>query len=134
MAVARNNIFKFLTTIQVVLIAFLLLRSCQYIYSLIYTSENTFLVAGRTLALVSYFVLSYLTYKQNIIACWAMVILLSLSGVSIFLFGIFAASVSQYVFKLLNIVIGVYFSYGAIILFNSIRKGEVKGIKSMMKA
>ena len=126
MVVAENNIFKFFTTIHAVLIAYLLLKSTQYIYSLIYTTENTFFVAGRILALVSYFVLSYLTYKQNIISCWAMVVLLSLSGVSTFFLGIFAVPVSQYVVKLLSIIIGAYFLYGAIILFNSIREGEAR--------
>ncbi len=134
MTKARTNIFRFLATISAVLVVYLLLRTSQYIYALIYTSESSFLIVGRTLALVSYFVLSYLTYKRNIIAGWAMVIFLFLSGISSILFGIFAVPVAQYMIKFFSVILGAYFSYGGIILLKSIRKGEMKGIDSLMKA
>jgi len=129
----RTKFLKFLATISAVLIVFLLLRSVQLIYSIVYTSEGSFVILGRSLALVSYFVLSYLTYKRNIIAAWAMVIFLILSGVSILIFGIFAVPAKQYALKIFGIISGAYFSYGGIIIFRSIRKGEMRGINSLMK-
>ena len=124
---------RFFATISAVLIVFLLLRSVQLIYSIVYTSESSFLIAGKSLALVSCFILSYLTYRRNIIAAWAMVIFLFLSGISILFFGIFAVPVAQYILKLFNVIFGIYFSFGGIILLKSIRKGEMKGIDSLME-
>ena len=133
MAGKSKNIFKSLTTIPAILMGYVLIRGFQYAYSLIYSSENLSMIALRTIVLLSYVVLSYLTFKRNIIACWAMIICLILSGVSILFFGIFALPASQYLFKTMNILIGIYFSFGAIVLFRSIRKGEMKDIESLMK-
>lgn len=63
-----------------------------------------------------------------------MLIFLSLAGISIFLFGIFAVPVTQYVMKSLSIILGAYFVYGGVILFKYIKKGEMKGIDSLTKA
>ena len=130
---AKTNIFSFLTTISAVLFVYLLLRSGQYIYTLIYASESTLLIVVRTLVLLSYFVLSYLTYKRNVIAAWVMVILLLLSGVTTFSIGILTVPIAQYMIKYLYIIMGAYFLYGGIILLKSIRKGEMKGIDLLMK-
>jgi hypothetical protein len=120
------NLIKLLTTIPAILIGYVSIRSCQFVYSLFYYSESLKMVAAHILSLLSGFVLAYLTFRRNIIACWAMVIFLILSGVSIFFFGIVVLPISQYLFKFINIVIGIYFSYGAVVLFRSIRKGEMK--------
>ncbi len=133
MTMARTKFIRFFATISAVLIVFLLLRSVQLIYSIVYTSESSFLVTGRSLALASCFVLSYLTYKRNIVAAWAMVIFLFLSGISILFLGIFAVPFAQYILKLFSVIFGTYFSYGGIILLKSIRKGEMKGIDSLME-
>ena len=133
MTMLKSNFFRSVTTIMAVLIVYLLLRSGLYIYALIYTSESSFLIAARTLALVSYFVLAYLTYRRNIIAGWAMVFFLFLSGISSILFGLFAVPIAQYILKLFGVILGAYFLYGGIILFKSIRKGEMRGIDSLMK-
>jgi len=133
MSESKKNIFK-LTTVPTILIVYLLLTCSQYIYALIIAQENITFIAVRTLAVTSYFLLSYLTYKRNIIASWAMVFFLMLSGVSMFFFGIFAVPVTQYVFKLFCVLIGVYFSYGSVVLFKSIRKGEMKEIDQPIKA
>jgi len=57
-----------------------------------------------------------------------MVIYLFLHGIGIFLFGIFAAPITQYMMKLFCIVLGAYFAYGGSILLKCIKKGELKGI------
>ena len=129
-----SKICNLLATIPTVLIVYLSLRSAQFVYSLLYATESTFLVIGRTLALICGFALCYMTYKRNIIAAWIMVFILSLAGISIFLFGIFAVPIAEYKIKSLSILMGAYFIYGGIILFKSIRKGEMKGIDSLMKA
>ena len=133
MTMVKTTFYKFFATISAVLIFYLALRSFQLIYSIVYSSESSFVILGRSLALVSYFVLSYLTYKKNIIAAWVMVLFLVLSGVSILAFGIFAVPAKQYALKILAIISGGYFSYGGIILFTSIRKGEMRGINLLMK-
>jgi hypothetical protein len=62
-----------------------------------------------------------------------MVFFLALSGISTFLFGIFAVSTQQVVLKIFSIIAGAYFIYGVIIIIQSIRKGEMRGINSLMK-
>lgn len=123
---AGRNIFSMRKTISAVLIIYLLLRSSQFAYALINASEFTLLIIVRSIVLISSLVFSYLTLKCNIFACRAMAIFLLLSGVSIFLFGIFVVSTAQYLLKILSIILGIYFSYGAIILFKFVKKEVVK--------
>ena len=120
--------------ISAVLVVYLLLRCVQLIYSFFHKSESTFLTSGRGLTLVAAFAMSYLTYKRNPIAAWAMVVFLSLHGISIFLFGIFAVPVTQYLMKSCSIILGGYFVYGGVILFKYIQKGNMKDIDSLTKA
>ena len=129
----NKNILKSLTTIPAILMGYVFISVCQYLYSLIYASENFSIITIRTIVLLSSLALSYLTFKRNIIACWVMTIFLILSGISIFSFGIFAFPASQYLLKIMNIIIGIYFSFGAVVLFTAIRKGEMKDIDSLMR-
>jgi len=129
----NKNVLKSLTTIPAILLGYVLISICQYLYSLIYASENFSMIAIRTIIFLSSLTLSYLTFKRNIIACWVMTIFLILSGISIISFGIFAFPASQYLFKIMNIIIGIYFSFGGVVLFTSIRKGEMRDIDSLMR-
>jgi hypothetical protein len=124
---------NYLTNISSVLVVYLALRSVQLIYSIAYESESSFLQIFRGLALLACFILSYQTHKRNIIAAWAMVLFLALSGISTVLFGIFAVSTQQVVLKIFSIIAGAYFICGGIIILQSIRKGEMRGISSLMK-
>lgn len=133
MSVKSKNIFKSLTTIPAILMGYVLVGGFQYVYSLIYASEKLSMIAIRTIVHSSCLALSYLTFKRNIIAAWTMTIFLILSGISIFFFGVFALPASQYLFKIINIIIGIYFSFGAVVIFRSIRKGEMKDIDSLMR-
>ena len=133
MAKTKIILQKYLTNVYAILLVYLALRSVQLIYSIAYKSESSFLQIFRGLALIACFILSYQTFKKNIIAAWAMVFFLALSGISIFLFGVFAVNTQQAFLKIFSIIAGAYFIYGAIIILKSIRKGEMSGINSLMK-
>jgi hypothetical protein len=131
---AKSANIKFFCTISAVMIVFLALRIFQLVYSIVTSSESTVIIAGRSLTIISCAILAYLTIKKNLFAAWAMLCLLIISGISIFLFGIFAIPVKQYVFKIVSIILAAYFLYGGIILFRAIKKGEMKDINlSLMK-
>ena len=106
------------------LIVYVLLRSIQLIYTLVEQPENPSMILIRSLSLIAAIALTYMTYKENNIASWAMVCFLAISGVGIFIFGLFTVSMSQYVMKGFNILLGLYFSYGTVILFKSLRRND----------
>jgi hypothetical protein len=125
MKIYRTNHFKFFSTTASILLVFLAFRSYQLVYSLIHLDDNLSIILGRSLSLIAVLILSYLTYKRKNLAAWAMVFFLVLSGFSIFSFGIFAVHTSQLALKTISIIFGAYFFYGGIIIFRSIRKGEM---------
>jgi hypothetical protein len=133
MNIAKAKNLKFLTTISSVLIAFLLLRSYQLVYSVFTGSESSYITMVRGIAILPYFGLSYLTLKRNMIAAWGMVIVLGLAGASSLVFGIVTGPTSQYIIKIFSIIFGVYFAYGCCILYKSIRDGEMNQLKSKKK-
>ncbi len=133
MAIAKIDGLKFLTTISSVLIAFLLLRSFQLVYSITAGTENSIVTTIRSIAIISYFGLSYLTYKKNSLAAWGMVFVIGLAGVSSLIFGIVTVPVSQYILKIFSIISGLYFAYGSVILYKSIRNGEMNPLKSIKR-
>ena len=120
----QSSLLKYLLGINSVLIVYVLLRSIQLIYTLVEQAENPSMILIRSLSLIAAIALTYMTYKKNNIASWAMVCFLAISGVGIFLFGLFTVSMSQYVMKVFNILLGLYFFYGTIILFKSLRRND----------
>lgn len=120
----QNSLLQCLVGINPVLIVYVLLRSIQLIYTLVEQAENPSMILIRSLSLIAAIAFAYMTYKKNNIASWAMVCFLAISGVGIFLFGIFTVSISQYVMKAFNIFLGLYFSYGTVILFKSLRRND----------
>jgi hypothetical protein len=131
MKIHLRKYFGFLSTTASILLAFLAFRSYQLIYSLIYLDENLLIILGRIFSLIAILLLSYLTYKRKIVAAWAMVFFLILSGFSIFSFGVFAVHMNQLALKIFSIISGEYFFYGGIVIFRSIRKGEMYNINTL---
>ena len=131
MKIHLRKYFGFLSTTASILLAFLAFRSYQLIYSLIYLDENLLIILGRIFSLIAILLLSYLTYKRKIVAAWAMVFFLILSGFSIFSFGVFAVHMNQLALKIFSIISGGYFFYGGIVIFRSIRKGEMYNINTL---
>lgn len=126
MNIHRAKHLHFFLTTQSILVAFLAFRSFQLIYSLIYADETFLTILGRSLSLAAMLILSFLTYRRSLVAAWAMVFFLVLSGFSIFSFGLFAVPSEQLALKIVSIISGAYFFYGGIVIFQSIRKGEMK--------
>lgn len=133
MIISRTKNLKFLTTISSILIAFLLLRSYQLVYSVITGFESSFITTVKGIAILPYFGLSYLTHKRNMLAAWGMVFVLGLAGASNLIFGIVTGSASQYILKIFSIISGAYFAYGSSILYQSIQNGKMTQIKSNKK-
>jgi len=127
------NLIKLFTTTSSVLICYVAIRSIQFIFSLFWGSESLLTVTGRAMSFFAALVLVYLTFKRNLIACWTLVCLLILSGISIILYGVFSVAITHYLFKIINIIIGAYLIYGSIMLIKSIRKGEMKFVDSLVK-
>jgi len=92
-----------------------------------------YLLLGRAITVAAVFFLSYLAYRRNLLAAWTMAIFLALHGSSLLLFGLFAVPVDQYILKSTGVIFGAYFLYGAVIIFRSIRNGEMESINSIKK-
>ncbi len=129
----KTNILKAMATIPAIVIFYVLLKVAQYLYVLIEVSESFSMIAIRTIVLLSNLAIAYLSFRRNIIACWSMIVFMSLSGLSIFLFGVFTVPISRYLVKVMDIGIGLYILFGCVVLFKAIKKGEMKGIDSLMK-
>ena len=77
----------------------------KLVYVLFCPSTNKSAYLYGTIALVNCFI-SYGTYRKNMIACWIMIIFLSLTGVGGLLLGVLMVPLSEIVLKVVFIVLG----------------------------
>ena len=92
-----------------ILISFLSLQLIKDIYSFTCMQEGVLIRILRNASLLIYAILSFLTYKKNMIATTILAIIIALSGLGS-LAAFFFVSYDQLTLKIVSIILGVFFT------------------------
>lgn len=111
---------------KVIVTAYIVLKVVQSAYAVSLFGEIGGQAVGfKFLDLITIILLVFFTDKDKIVAKWILAALILFSGVHGFIMGIFAVPLSQYVLKPLFIILGIYFSFGGILLIKKTKNKEI---------
>lgn len=118
-----KNMMLFFKKKEVISVSFLFLMACtliSYIYS--FNENQTLILFRASLLIANCFIVGFV-FKGNDFAIKILAIMMFLYGIWTLLLGIFAIEFTQYILKLISIIVGLYFIYGSRILNNTQGQG-----------
>jgi hypothetical protein len=114
----RNPIIKFFSAIPTILGTYILFQLCILTYLLMYPPTLEIRTYANAIVLVFNCILSYFVLKHSKVAIWIMVIFLVLYGLCALIGSLVKIPLYQYILKTIGIVLGIYWLYGAYILYS----------------
>lgn len=115
----QESRFGFLFRLEAFLMGFVLLAVLNAVLAWLMPAPGNPL-SVRLISVFVYGVLGWFTYRKQPVATWVLCFLMLFSGVGSLtaaLAALFAGGEGQLGMKLLNLFVGGYFSYGAIVVF-----------------
>ena len=128
---ALSNIHEFLRNRLTILTSFILFKVATCVYSAYSPQESMKITLVRCVALGIFVLLAVLAYRNIKVGTWLMAFILLFTGVGGFLMGAFLISFSQYLMTSFFILVGLYFTYGGVLLifpewrFSKLRRASI---------
>jgi len=112
----KDTLLSKLASPHAVILCYLALKAYQLVMTFNIDEESQIIIIGRVVGFLVPVLLAILTYKKIKVALWLMAFTLLVGGISGFLVGVIHVPMSQYYFKPIAIILGLYFTYGGIML------------------
>lgn len=117
-------LWRFLNNRLFIAYCYVSIKLAQLIHSVLAYDEGAVLVAAQVVMVIIPLLLTVFTGKGSQIAARLMGLLLLVSGIGAVVVGVVVFPLAEYMLKTANIVLGLYFTYGGILLLAPEKKRE----------